>query len=110
MALMFHRGRAIPLWAIAFFTVAHAAPPPPALPLMPPTTLFVIALAGIAVLVFVMPGACPRLHSSRSLALVRLSILPGRRARDPQWTEGSACGRQTSRTGIPPRMRSTLVA
>jgi hypothetical protein len=59
MALMFHRRLAIPLWAIAFFTVALAAPPPATLLLMPPTTRFVIALAGIAVLVFAMPGACP---------------------------------------------------
>ena len=47
MVLMFRRRLAIPLSAIAFFTVAVAAPPPATL-LLPPTTLLVIALAGIA--------------------------------------------------------------
>ena len=74
MALMFHRRLAIPLWAIAFFTVALAAPPPATLLLMPPTTLFVITLAGIAVLVFAMPSAFPWLRTSRSLARVKPSI------------------------------------
>jgi len=74
MALMFHRRLAIPLWAIAFFTIALAALPPATLPLMPPITLFVMALAGIAVLVFAKPGAFPWLRPSRSLARVRPSI------------------------------------
>ena len=70
MALRFHRTLAIPLGAIAFFTVALAAPPPATLLLMPSTTLLrlVIALAGIAVLVFAMPGAFPWLRTPRSLA------------------------------------------
>ena len=71
MALMFHRRLAIPLWAIALFTVALAAPPPATLLLMPPTTLFVIALA---VLVFAMQSAFPWVRTSRSLARVKPSI------------------------------------
>jgi hypothetical protein len=73
MALMLHRRLAIPLWAIAFFTVALAALPPTLL-LMPRITLFVMALAGIAVLAFAKPGAFPWLRPSRSLAGVRPSI------------------------------------
>ena len=73
MALMFHRRLAIPVWPIAFFTVALAAAPPATL-LLPPTTLFVIALAGIAVLVFAMPSAFPWLRTPRSPARVTPSI------------------------------------
>ena len=73
MAFMFYRRLAIPLWAIAFVAVALAAPPPATLLLMPPTTLLVIALAGMAVLVFAMPSAFPWLRTSRSLAPVRRS-------------------------------------
>jgi hypothetical protein len=69
MALMFHRRLMVPLWAMTFFAVALAEPPPAAL-LLPPTTLLVIALAGIAVLVFAMPRAFPRLRTSRSLARI----------------------------------------
>ena len=74
MAIMFHRRLAIPLWVIAFFTVALAAPPRATLLLIPTTTLFAIALAGMAVLVFAMPGAFPWLRTSRSLARVKPSI------------------------------------
>ena len=74
MALMFHRRLALPLWAIAFFAVALAAPPPATLLMIPPNTVFVMALAGIAVLVFAMRGAFPWLRPSRSLARVRPSI------------------------------------
>jgi hypothetical protein len=70
MALLFHRRVAIPLWAIAFFTVALTAPPPGTLFLMPPTTLFVIAAVGIAAILFLMPGATPWLRTSRSLVRV----------------------------------------
>jgi hypothetical protein len=68
MALMFHRRLTISVWAIAFFTVALTAPPPAAL--LVPTTLLLIALAGIAVLVFAMLRAFPWLGTSRSLARV----------------------------------------
>ena len=71
MAIMFHRRLAIPLWAIAFFTVALTARPRATLLLIPPTTLFAIALAGMAVLVFAMPRAFPWLRTSRSLARVK---------------------------------------
>jgi len=70
MALMFHRRLAIPLWAIAFFAVALAAPPPATRLLMSPFTLFVVALAGMAALVFASPGMVPWLRTSRSLARV----------------------------------------
>src|SRR5688572_2132130 len=72
MALIFHRRLATPLWAIAFFATVLAAPLPATVLLMPPTTLFVIALAGIAVLA--MRGAFPWWRPSRSLALVKPPI------------------------------------
>ena len=73
MAIMFSRRLAIPLWAIVFLTVALAATPPATL-LLPAITLFVIALAGLAVLVFAMPGAFPWLRTSLALARVKPSI------------------------------------
>ena len=71
MALVFHRRLAIPLWAIAFFTVALTAPPPTMPFLMPPTTLFVLAAVGIGAIVFLMSGAMPWLRTSRAVARVR---------------------------------------
>ena len=73
MALMFHRRLAIPLWAIAFFTVALTEPPTATLLLMPPTTVFAIAAVGIVAIVFSMSGAMPWLRTSRALARVRPS-------------------------------------
>jgi hypothetical protein len=70
MGLVFHRRLAIPLWAIAFFTVALTAPPPATLFLMPLTTLFVIALLGIAAIIFTMPGGVPWLRTSRAVVRV----------------------------------------
>ena len=67
MALMFHRRLAIPLWAIAFFTLALTAPPTATLFLMPPTTVFAIAAVGIAAIVFLMPGPIPWLRTARSV-------------------------------------------
>jgi hypothetical protein len=67
MALVFARRLAIPLWAIAFFTVALTAPPPATLFLMPPSALFVIAVFGIAALIFTMPGVIPWVRTSRSV-------------------------------------------
>jgi hypothetical protein len=66
MAFVFHRRLAIPLWVIAFFTVALTAPPTATLFLMPPTTVFAIAAVGIAAMVFLMPGPVPWLHTSRT--------------------------------------------
>ena len=57
MALVFARRLAIPLWAIAFFTVAVTAPPPATLFLMSHTTLSVIAVVGTALIVFTVPSA-----------------------------------------------------
>jgi uncharacterized iron-regulated membrane protein len=67
MGLVFHRRLAIPLWAIAFLTVALTTPPPATPFLMPPTTLFVIALLGIAAIIFTMPGVVPWLRTARSV-------------------------------------------
>ena len=57
MAFVFQRRLALPLWAIAFFTVALTAQPTPTLFLMPPITVFAIAAVGIAAIVFLMPGS-----------------------------------------------------
>jgi hypothetical protein len=92
MPLMFHHRLAIPLWAIVFFTVALAAPPPATLLRMPPTTLFAMALAGIAVLVFAMPGAFPWLRTFRSLARVTPSI-PRDEASAGSAMDGGSCAR-----------------
>ena len=70
MALVFHRRLAKPVWAIAFLTFALTASPSGTLFLMPPTTLFVTALVGIALIAFTMPDATPWLHTSRSLVRV----------------------------------------
>jgi hypothetical protein len=66
MAFVFHRRLAIPLWVIAFFTVALTAPPTATLFLMPPTTVFAIAAVGIAAMVFLMPGPVPWLRTPRT--------------------------------------------
>jgi uncharacterized iron-regulated membrane protein len=78
MAFVFQRRLAIPLWAIAFFTVALTAPPTATLFLMPPTTVFAIAAVGIAAIVFLMPGSISWLGTAHGL--VRLDA-PGRRDR-----------------------------
>ncbi len=70
MALVFQRRLAIPLWAIAFFTVALTAPSADRLFLMPPTTVFAMAAVGIAAIVFLMPGPIPWLRTSRALVRV----------------------------------------
>jgi hypothetical protein len=67
MGLVFHRRLAIPLWTIAFFTVALTVPPPATLFLMPPTTLLVVAVLGIAAILFTMPAVVPWLRTSRSV-------------------------------------------
>ncbi len=59
MALVFQRRLAIPLWAVAFFTVALTAPPTATLFLMPLTTVFAIAAVGIAAIVFLKSGLLP---------------------------------------------------
>ena len=79
MAFVFQRRLAVPLWAIAFFTVALAAPPTATLFLMPPITVFAIATVGIAAIVFLMPGSSPWLRTSR--APVR--VLPSRHRDQP---------------------------
>ena len=59
MAFVFQRRLAIPLWAVAFFTVALTAPPTATPFLMLPTTVFAIAAVGIAAIVFLMPNSIP---------------------------------------------------
>ncbi len=70
MALVFQRRLAIPLWAVAFFTVALTTPPTATLFLMPPTIVFAIAALGIAAIVFLMPGPIPWLRTSGALVRV----------------------------------------
>jgi len=74
MAFLFQRRLAVPLWAIAFFTVALTAPPTATRFVMPPITVFAIAAVGIAAIVFLMPGSIPWWRTSR--APVR--VLPSR--------------------------------
>lgn len=64
MALMFHRRLAIPLWALAFCTIALAAPA------MVPSTRFALAVVGIAVILFTIARVSPGLRTSRSVARV----------------------------------------
>jgi hypothetical protein len=68
--LVLHRRLAIPLWAVAFFTVAFTIPPTATLFLMPPAKLFAIAALAIALIIFLVPGASTRLRASRSLVRV----------------------------------------
>jgi hypothetical protein len=67
MRLVFRRRLAVPLWAIAFFTVALTASPPATLLPMPPATLFLVALLGIAAIMFTTPGVAPWLRTARSV-------------------------------------------
>ena len=78
MAFVFQRRLAIPLWAIAFFTVALTAPPTATLFLMPPTTVFAIAAVGVAAILLLRPGSISWLRTGR--ALVRVDA-PGHRDR-----------------------------
>ena len=87
MAFVFHRRLAIQLWAIAFFTVALAAPPPATPFLIPPTTLFVIAAVGIAAIVLSVPGAIPWLRRSRALVRVGPSGHRDRTLDEPNWSD-----------------------
>src|SRR5689334_21729404 len=64
MALVVHRRLAIPLWAIAFLTVA--------LTTTRPTTLVVIALLGIAI-IFTMPGVVPSRNQRKTRAAVTVA-------------------------------------
>jgi len=74
MAIVFQRRLTVPLWAIAFFTVALTAPPTATLFVMPPITVVAISVVGIAAIVFLMPDSIPWLRTSR--APVR--VLPSR--------------------------------
>jgi hypothetical protein len=71
MGLVVHGRLAIPLLAIAFFTVAVAVPAAAAPLLIPPTTALVVAALGITAIVFLMSSAIPFLRASHSLVPVR---------------------------------------
>ena len=58
MAFVFHRGLALPVWAMAFFAVALTAPPPARPFLM---------ILGIALMAFALSGLAPWLRPSRSV-------------------------------------------
>ena len=79
MAFVAHRRFAIPLWAVAFCTIALTAPPPATLFQLPPAAQFPIAAVGIAAIVFSMRGGIPWframgwLRTSRAIAPVRPS-------------------------------------
>jgi len=70
MGLLVHRRLAIPLSAMALFTIVLTAPAGATLLLMPATTVFVVAALGITAMTFWMSGAIPSLRPSRSLARV----------------------------------------
>ncbi len=74
MAFVFQRRLAVPLWAIAFFTVTLTAQPTPTLFLMPPITGFAIAAVGIAAILFLKQGSLPWLRTSRAPVRVLPSI------------------------------------
>jgi len=57
MALVFHRGLALPLWAMVFFAVALTA--------SPLATPFLIAVLGIAVITFAVAALVPQLRTAR---------------------------------------------
>ena len=65
-----HRRLAIPLWAVAFFTVAFTTPPTATLFRMPLATTFAIAALVVAAMVFLVPVAITRVRASRSLVRV----------------------------------------
>jgi hypothetical protein len=59
MALVFHRGLVLPLWAMVFLTVALTAPPP--------ATPFLIAVLGIGVIAFMAGQLVLQLRQARSV-------------------------------------------
>lgn len=70
MAFVFAPRVGIPLWTMTFVMVVITAPLSTPMLQMSPTPLFVIAVAGIALLGFAMPAALPWLRASRSLMRV----------------------------------------
>jgi len=70
MGLLVYRRLAIPLSAMAFFTVALTAPAAATLLLMPSTTLFVVAALGMTAIVLWTSGAIVSFRASRSLVRV----------------------------------------
>jgi hypothetical protein len=73
MEFLIHRRLAIPLSAIAFFTVVLTAPAPATLWLMPAASVFIVAALGITAIVCLTPDAIPLLRASGSLVRIRPS-------------------------------------
>ena len=67
MLFVLHRRLAIPLWAVAFFTVAFATPPTATLFPMRTAAAFALAAVGTAAIVFLVRAAVTRLRASRAL-------------------------------------------
>ena len=86
MAFVFGRRLAIPLWAIAFFTVALTAPPP--------ATVSLIAVLGIAVTVFIIPELV-----RASPSVVQLLLTGKRRTRSGATASLTASGARTPGIG-----------
>jgi hypothetical protein len=86
MALVFHRGLALPLWAAVFFAVALTA--------SPPATPLLIAVLGIAVIIFAVGGLVPQLRTTRSVVHVATHKQRHRRSAALSWL--AACVRAHS--------------
>jgi hypothetical protein len=71
MGLFFQRRLAIPVWAVAFSMIALTAPPSATPFPMPPATLLVLTVFGIAAIKFTMSGLIRRLRTSHSVVRVR---------------------------------------
>jgi len=67
MGLVFYRRLAIPLWTIALLTFALSAQPSATFFRMPPAMPIVMALLGIAVIVFTVLFVMPRLRTAPSV-------------------------------------------
>jgi hypothetical protein len=90
MALVFHRGLALPLWAAVFFAVALTA--------SPPATPFLIAVLGIAVIIFAVGGLVPQLRTARSVVHVVTHKQRHRRSAALSWLAACVRALSTRRT------------
>ena len=90
MALVFHRGLALPLWAMVFFTVA-LTPSPPATP-------FLIAVLGIAVIACAVGGLVLQLRTARSVVHVVAHGQRHRRSAALSWLAACVRAHSTRRT------------
>ena len=90
MALVFHRGLALPLWAMVFFAVALTA--------SPPVTPFLIAVLGIAVILFALRGLVPQLRTARSVVHVATHRQRHRSGAALSWLAACVRAHSTRRT------------